>query len=341
MARPATEAVLLTAWAQFLGCSAVIAVAGFRLAHYGDVIAVKTGLGGTWIGVVLVATVTSLPELVTGVSSVALADAPDIAVGDVLGSCVFNLALIAGLDFLYRTKPIYADASHGHILSAGFSVILIGLVVINLLPGNHATLRIGHVGAYTPIITIVYIVAIRAIYVQERQRTLHPEQRDKYPDRSLREAAIGYVIASAAVVAAGITMPFAAVRLADAMNWGQSFVGTLLVAGATSLPEAASTIGAVKIRAIDLAIGNLFGSNLFNVLILAIDDLVYIKGPLLTQTSPAHALSAVSAIIMTGIAIVGLHYRPVTRVFRLVGWTSWALVTLYVLNSLLLFLHEP
>jgi len=266
--------------------------------------------------------VTSLPELVTGVSSVTLADAPDIALGDVLGSCILNFALIAALDFLYRKKSIYAEASHGHILSAGFSVILIGLVVVSLLPGDHATLRIGHVGAYTPIIIIVYILAIRAIYVKERQRTLEPEQRDKYPDRSLREAAIGYAISGAAVVAAGIAMPFVAIRLADAMSWGQSFVGTLLVAGATSLPEAASTIGAIKIRGIDLAIDNLFGSNLFNVLILAIDDLVYIKGPLLRQTSQAHALSAVSAIIMTGIAIVGLHYRPVTRVFRIVGWTS-------------------
>ena len=146
-------------------------------------------------------------------------------------------------------------------------------------------------------------------------------------------------MAGIVVVAAGIAMPFAAVRLATAMGWGQSFVGTLLVAGATSLPEAASTIGALKIRAIDLAIGNLLGSNLFNILILAIDDIAYLKGPLLAQASQSHVLSGVSAMMMTGAAIVGLRYRPVTRVFKLAGWVSLALVVTYILNSLVIYLR--
>jgi cation:H+ antiporter len=302
-------------------------------------IAEKTGLGGAWIGVILVATVTSLPELATGISSVALADAPDIAVGDVLGSCVFNLLLIALLDFLYRETPLYRLASHGHILSAGFSVILIGLAVFSLLSGDAAKLRIGHVGIYAPAIVALYVVAVRAIYVQELRRSAGTGHSNKYADTTLREAGLRYAVAGAVVVGAGIAMPFVAVRLAHAMGWGQSFVGTLLVAGATSLPEAASTIGALKIRAVDLAIGNLFGSNMFNILVLAIDDLFYLKGPLLAQASQSHALSGVSAIIMTGAAIVGLHYRPVTRVFRFAGWISLALVLIYILNSLVLFLR--
>lgn len=330
---------MLTAWSLFLTCSALIAFAGYWLAHYGDVIAEKTKLGGTWIGVILVATVTSLPELATGLSSVTLADAPNIAVGDVLGSCVFNLALIAVLDFLHRETPLYRLASHGHILSAGFSIILIGLAVFSLLSGDAATLRIGHIGVYTPAIVVLYGVAARAIYVQERRQSAVPERSDKYRDTSLQDAAIGYAMAGGVVVAAGIAMPFAAVRLADSMGWGQSFVGTLLVAGATSLPEAASTIGALKIKAIDLAIGNLFGSNLFNILILAIDDIAYVKGPLLSQVSHTHALSGLSALIMTGAAVVGLHYRPMTRVFRVAGWVSLALILSYILNSLVLFLH--
>jgi cation:H+ antiporter len=116
-------------------------------------------------------------------------------------------------------------------------------------------------------------------------------------------------------------------------------VGTLLVAGATSLPEAASTVGALKIRAIDLAIGGLLGSNLFNILILAIDDIAYLNGPLLANVSQTHALSGVSAIVMTGAAVVGLHYRPVTRVFRIAGWVSLALVLVYITNSLVLYLR--
>jgi len=118
---------LFRAWLEFGIASGAIAAAGVWLARYGDAIAEKTGLGGTWIGVILIATVTSLPEMVTGISSVTLAEAPNIAAGDALGSCVLNLALVAVLDFLYRETPIYLKASSGHILSAGFSVMMLGL----------------------------------------------------------------------------------------------------------------------------------------------------------------------------------------------------------------------
>jgi cation:H+ antiporter len=315
-----------------------IAVAGYRLARYGDVIAEKTKLGGTWIGVILLATVTSLPELTTSVSSVTVANAPDIAVGDIMGSCVFNLLLVAVLDFLYRKMPIYRKASQGHILSAGFSVILIGIAVFSLLSGDAAMLRLGHIGLYSPAIIVLYVVAVRAIFVQEKRRAADLTIEVRYGHITLREAATRYATAGLIVVAAGIAMPFAAVHLAQSMGWSQSFVGTLLVATATSLPEAASTIGALRIGAVDLAIGNLFGSNLFNILILAIDDIAYLNGPLLTQVSQTHAVSGVSAMIMTGAAVVGVRYRPATRVFRIVGWVSLALVLTYVLNSLVLYM---
>jgi cation:H+ antiporter len=277
--------------------------------------------------------------LATGISSVTVADAPDIAVGDVLGSCVFNLLLIAMLDFLHRETPLYLRASQAHILSAGFSVILIGLATYSLLSADPLTLRLGHVGIYTPAIIILYLIAVRTIYAHERKHVAELPDAANHAGITLRQAVIRYAAAAAVVVAAGIAMPFTAVNLASVMGWGQSFVGTLLVAAATSLPEAASTLGALRAGAIDLAIGNLFGSNLFNILILAIDDLAYGKGPLLWSISPSHAVSGVASIIMTGAAIVGLFYRPTNRVFKIAGWVSLAIVLTYVLNSLVLYLR--
>ena len=103
-------------WLQFALCAALIGLAGYRLSRYGDVIAEKTGLSGTWIGMILLATVTSLPELATGVSAVTFADTPDIALGDALGSCVFNLLILMILDFLYPKESLYMRASQGHLL---------------------------------------------------------------------------------------------------------------------------------------------------------------------------------------------------------------------------------
>ena len=104
---------MLVTWLQFAFCVAVITIAGYRLSIYGSVIADRTGMGDTLVGLVLIATVTSLPELITGISAVSLANAPDIAIGSLLGSCVFNLALLVILDFLYREQTVYGKAHQG------------------------------------------------------------------------------------------------------------------------------------------------------------------------------------------------------------------------------------
>jgi cation:H+ antiporter len=334
---------VVVAWLAFLACAAVIVVAGSWLSRYGDVIADKTGLGGTWIGLALLATVTSLPELVTGVSAVTLADAPNIALGDVLGSCVFNLLLLTILDVLQREESVFSRASRGHILSAGFGVILIGIVGFNLLLGDNpaATFALGHVGAYSLVIVLIYAVAMRTVfrYEQAELQAFVGERAERYPDISLRQAAGRYAAAAAVVVGAGLFLPFVAKALAAAMGWHLTFVGTLFVAAATSLPEGVVTVSALRIGALDMAVSNLLGSNLFNILILAIDDAAFLTGPILAHVSPLHGLSALSAIIMTGVVIVGLLYRPRTRLLRFASWASLMLFSIYLTNSLILYLR--
>ena len=121
------------------------------------------------------------------------------------------------------------------------------------------------------------------------------------------------------------------------MGWHRSFVGTLLVGSATSLPELAVSIAALRIGALDMAVANLLGSNLFNVVILAVDDMLFRPGPLLSNVSPMHAASALSAVVMTGIVIVGLLCRPQTRLAGAMGWVGLGLVAVYTLNAVALY----
>lgn len=331
----------LSAWAQFAAAMLAVGLAGWQLTRYGDAIAGKTGLSRSWVGLVLLATVTSLPELATGLTSVTAANQPNIAVGDVLGSCVFNLAILVVIDFLHRREPVYNRASQGHILSAGFGIILIGLVGFSILLGQRGPVwSLGHVGVYTPAFLLLYFIAIRSIFLYERRQLgeFAAREADLYGGITLRQALIRYGAAATAVVAAGVWLPFAATDLADAMGWHKTFVGTLLVAAATSAPELAVTLSALKVGALDMAIANLLGSNLFDILVLAVDDLFYLPGPLLSHVSPAHALSALSALVMTGMAVVGLLYRPTTRVLRTVGWVSIGLLGVYLLNTSALYL---
>lgn len=333
---------LAVIWAEFALCTLLIAVAGSRLSRYGDAIAEKTGLGGTWIGLILLATVTSLPELVTGASAITLASAPNIAIGDALGSCVFNLVLLAVVDFVSRGDSIYVRASQAHLLSAAFGVILIGFVGFSiLLHRDSLQWSLFHVGPYTPVIIALYAIAMRTVFRYERAQIAErvEEAATRYPDITLRQALAGYSVAAAVVVAAGIWLPFIGVAIAEAMGWQRSFVGTIFVAFATSVPELVVTLSALRLGALDMAISNLLGSNLFDILIIAIDDILYVKGSILADVSTVHAVSAYSAVIMTGVVMVGVFYRARVRVLRRTGWVSVFLFAMYLLNTYILFIR--
>jgi len=329
-------------WLELLLCLAVIGYAGYYLSRFGDIIAEKTGMSASWVGLILLSTATSLPELATGISSVSFADAPNIAVGDVLGSTVFNLAILVMLDGLYKRETLYSRAGQGHILSASLGSILIAFAGFSLLLDQAGmSPKFGHVGFYSPFIVLVYLVAMRAVYSYEH-RTLAQYTEvsaERYPDVTLRSAVKGYALAAGAVVIAGTWLPFIANDLAELMGWGKSFVGTLLVAGVTSAPEAAVTVSALRIGALDMAIANLLGSNLFDILILAIDDFFYSKGSLLANVDASHALTAFTAVMMSSLVAVGLTFRPQGRAVLGLTWVSLGLFMLYVLNSWILFEH--
>ena len=330
----------LQTWLQFAIVSGVIVVAGYHLSRYGDVIAEKTGLSGSWVGLALLATVTSLPELVTGISSVAAAHETDIAVGDVLGSCVFNLLILALLDAVYRKGSLFAGGRKGHLLIAAYGILLLVMSAAGLLLAQAGRMpALAHIGLYAPAIVLVYLAAMRAAFRYEREDVAEFEAAEaaRYPGITLRQAGARYAVAAVAVVAAGSMLPFIAADLADLMGWSRSFVGTQFVAAVTSLPEITVTFAALRMGAIDMAIANLLGSNLFNIAILAVDDAFYLPGPLLAHVSPIHAITALAAIAMSAVVLIGLLTRPRKRIGGAMSWPGLALVAIYLLNSYALY----
>lgn len=327
-------------WFKFAVCIALIGFAGPILTQYGDIIARLTGLSRSWIGLVLLATATSLPELFTGMSSVTVAGAPNIAVGDALGSCVFNLMMLVLLDELSRGEPMYRRIDQGHILTAGFGVVLIGSVgALLMLSQNGLQVTVLHISIYTPLIVVLYLVAMRAAFVYERRTQAPPQIIKPERDITLRTALMRYAMAAAVVVAAGTWLPFIGNEIAAVMGWRESFVGTLFIAFATSVPELVVSVSALRLDAVDMAIGNLLGSNLFDMLILALDDIAYVKGPLLGSVSPAHAITAFAAVIMSGIFVVAMLYKPGTRIRGTIGWVSIGLLVVYLFSAYAIYLH--
>lgn len=328
-------------YGQFALVTLVILFSGSRLSIYGDIIAARTGLGGAWVGLVLVATVTSLPELVTGASAVALYGAPDIAMGDALGSCMFNLLLLFILDAMDRTQPLSARMHQGHVLTAGFCIVLLALVVTGLALGG----RLPAVGWVSPIsiaTAVVYIVAVRMVFRFEQRRLAEfvaevAEPAARHQD-SLRRVVALYTLNAAVVVAAALLLPGLAKEVAILAGLSESIVGILFVAIATSVPELAVGVAALRIGATDLVFGNIFGSNLFNMVVLSIDDAVLFQGSLYAVASPANIIAACAAMTMTTVAIIGLTYRiPHKRLP--IAWDSLSIAVVYVTAIVLLRLY--
>lgn len=327
----------------FISCALVIVYSGVRLSKYGDIIADLSGLGKAWIGLILMAAVTSLPELFSGFSSILIMKKPDIAVGAVFGSCAFNLAILALLDYLVPKKPISSVVTRSQILAGFLGMILITLAVIEINFGKLFPEK-GWFGIFPALIILIYLISVRIIFENDRQtqnaiNSLANQEPKKEIKMSLKKAVLKFTLYSFLIVAAALALPYFAEKLAQETGINESFVGTLLVAASTSLPEMVVSIAAVRMGSIDLAVGNLLGSNLFNMFILAIDDLIYTDGPILLATNPNHALSALVTLLMTCVISISILFGSPKKRFAL-GIDAIIMILLYAaLLSALYYLN--
>jgi cation:H+ antiporter len=319
-------------WLQFIASAGVILLSGTYLSKYGDIIAEKTGLGRTWIGVVLMASVTSLPELITGISSVAVYDLPDIAAGNILGACMLNLVMIPVLDVIGGSAPISSRVHHGHILTAGFGILLLGIVTLSTIIGADLP-AIGWLGVNSLIVIAIYFLAMRTVFTYEKRRIAEfvKEMAEEVQYRHVSKSKAYTMFAANAllIIGAAIYLPHLGEEIAARTGLGQTFVGSVFIAVSTTLPELVVSVSALMIGAADMAVGNLFGSTVFNLFVLALDDIFYTAGPLLAHVSGSHLVTSVSAIIALSIAIIGLIYRADKKpVFF--AWDSLAILAIYV-----------
>jgi cation:H+ antiporter len=324
---------------QFLVAAAVIVLAGTRLARYGDVLGEKTGLGRSWIGVVLLAATTSLPELVAGFGATALAPLPDLAVGNVLGACMFNLLILSAMDAV-NPEPIGARAHQGHALSIGFALLLVSLAGLGLVVGGRLP-AVAEVGLFSFLLVGAYFVAMRVIFTRERHRwareTKEVAEELHYAGISVRAASLHYAGAAAVVTGAALWLPRLGAELAQQTGLGDAFVGSVFMAITTSLPEIVVSLAAVRLGAIDLGIGNVLGSIMFNLLILGLDDMFYRQGPLLSAADASHVVTVLAVVAMSALFLVGLTQRVLTKRF-VVTWDTGSMAAIYAVAVGLVYL---
>jgi cation:H+ antiporter len=328
-------------WIELIVCGALLVWAATYLSKYGDILSEKTGLGRAWIGAILIAGVTSLPELASGVSAVVWLKAPNLAAGAVLGSCLFNLALIALMDLAYQPGRVLAKAQDVHILS-GLGILLLGLAALGVEIGADLNgFGIFGVSVLSIALVILYALGGRMIARLEQQRVtevLEQEARElNYAQVTARKAYIVFVLNAVGVIALGIWLSSIGDRLSVTTGLSRSFVGNLFLAATTSLPEIAASLAAIRMGAIDLAIGNVLGSNLFNIALFAVYDIADGRANFWASLTNANAFAAVMTMMMTGVVIISLMYRASPRLPYRFSWDGLALVSMYLASIAVLY----
>jgi len=323
-------------WLEFLASTVVLVVAARYLARYGDVISLRTGLGGVFIGTLLMAGATSLPELLTAINALNQ-DAPDLTAGNIFGSNMFNMFLLAVVDILFYRVRILRRVTINHAVSATLAVLLMSVALFFILAQIDVSL--GWVGVDSLILIALYVLGARLL---SGGGDSGEGDEEEIPDDtpSLRTALIGFGVATVALVLITPVLVRSSIGIAEQTGLGTGFIGVTLVGIVTSLPEVMTTIAAARIGAYDLAIGNLFGSNMFNIFALGLVDFFYTDGRFLAEVSSTMTIAGMLALLVTTLALLGNLARNLTRGGMrrlLIDADALMIAIIYVLGMVLLY----
>jgi cation:H+ antiporter len=308
----------------FMAAGGGVIACGIVLARSADEIARRTGLGGLLVGMLLLAFATSLPEVLAGMTA-ALDHAPDIAVGNIFGSSMANMAILAAIDLGWRRR-VWPSVGVGHARLAAIAIALTTIAVMGAVAPSGIT--VGWVGIEPILILLGYVAAAAWVERSGRARARSAKAAEggellvptgwghETPRQPVRRELLRMGLATLGIVVTAPLLAVSAKGIADETVLGETIAGVVLVAIATSLPELVASAAALRIGAHDLAVGNLFGSNAINIAILVFIDAAYLPGPILAAVSTATLVAGVAALLLMALALAAIVENDTTRIGR-------------------------
>lgn len=277
----------------FLASAVAVVFLGVQLAKYGDALASLTGWGRLFVGSILVALATSLPELSNNITAVQI-DNPQLALGNVVGANMINMftmAMVAlvfgGKRFLQRVAP-----EQGYLIM--LAAILTGLAV--LFAGVKNGVNVWQIGLSSIILLVVYVAGMWIVY--RRRPAGGSDEEEEDAGMTLSKAWLMFSLVSIGVIIAGVFLAQSVDRVADLTGISSGVLGILAVSIVTTMPEASATVAAARMGAADLGIAGLYGSCVFNVTILSFADPFYRKGIVLNHPEPEHFVAGIFAVVL-------------------------------------------
>ena len=319
----------------FLVAATTVWIAGGRLAAYVDAISEQTGVGQAFAGLLLLGGITSLPEVATTVTAAA-DGASDLAVNNLLGSGAANVALLAVADaFIGRDALTSVVAKPATLFQGVLGMLLSAVAAAIIVAGEVAVFGVG-VGAATLLLLSMAALWLSSMF--ERRQTWSPasgpdiEPGENPHVRDRLGLLIGKtVVAGLLILTAGFVLSRSADAAAERLGVSGALIGVTLLAFATSLPELSSVLGAVRLRRYELAVGDVFGTNLFNIALIFLIDVVDQGEPALGVAGPFEVIAALLGLMMTGVIVLGLLERRNAVALRM-GYDSLAVLILYGLG---------
>ncbi len=321
-------------WLTFAVSAAVIVIAAHMLASAGDVIAVRTRFGGMFVGTMLLALATSLPELLTMIAALG-EDLPSMAAGNIFGSCMFNMFLLGLLDATHRKVRLLRHVQFAHAIGGTMAVLMIGATIFFIMAD--LPWSFGPLGLDSLILMAGYLLGVKLLSGARPSEAAGEAAKHIPADMPpLWRGALGFAAGCALLLIATPPMVRSAADIAVATGVGAGFIGAFAVAIVTSLPEAVTTLAAIRIGAYDMAVGNLYGSNVFNIFALAFTDFFYLDGRFLGAIDDHMLLAAMLGLLMTALGLLGNVSRLEKRVGPL-EVDAALLITVYGLGMALLY----
>ena len=307
-------------WLTFFLAALAVLFSGQRLTRVADEVAEITGLSRGFIGVILLGFITSLPELASTISAAAFCGAPDLALGNVFGSNAANLAILALLDLVFTGSGKNAHRLDAENLLTAYLAMIIGSLALMGLAAAGGW-HLFHIDLFSGAIGGVYYFGLRLLHRFQKNPPATAAGSDDNspagkqgrpattPGRLPTRLKKALLLHSGIIVAAAMTLAASAESIAEITGWGTTFVGNSLLALATSLPEIVVTFSAIRLGSFSMAAGNIFGSNIFNVAIIAITDLVFLQGSLFAAASRSQSLIAAIGLLMTTIYLFAASFE--------------------------------
>lgn len=319
----------------FAAAAAAIAFAGIFMSMTADQLADRTGWGEALMGGLFLAGATSLPDFAATLTA-AINSHAELAMSNVMGSMAVNLAFLGVGDLVYRKANLeHAAASSANLIQAA---LLIALLVFPLIAMVTPAYDIWGIHPVTPLLLAAYILgytAVRDAHVRPMWTPRHTAQTvaDEPDDgaqtgRGLARLWIDFILLAAAMAIAGWALMKAGQTIAAQTDLSESAVGGLFTALATSLPELVTTIAAIRLGALTLAVGGILGTNCFNMTVIAAADIFYPQASIYHAVTPLQVLWGLVTILMTAVLLLGFIYRERYGIAK-IGLESFLMLAIY------------